>query len=87
MVSEGTKPANFREISLQNLQFPEEFRENFESSVILIFSYLCTEARRTILNGHVGCVVLCNKYARCLSAFGRALEGPAKVDTQDLISI
>ena len=23
------------------------------------------------------------KHARCLSAFGRALEGPAKVDTQD----
>ena len=60
MGSEGTKPPNFQEISLQNLQFPEEFRENFESSVMLIFSYLCPEARRTILNGHVGGFVLCN---------------------------
>ena len=29
--SEGTKPPNFQEISLQHLKFPEEFRENFES--------------------------------------------------------
>ena len=61
--SEGTKPPNFQEISLQHLKFPEEFRENFESSVILIFSFLSTEARRTILNSHVGGFVLCNEYA------------------------
>ena len=85
IVSEGTTPPNFQEFSLQSLQFPDKFRKNIESSVILIFSYLCTEARRTILNGHVGGFVLCDKYARCLSAFGRALEGPANVDTQDLV--
>ena len=48
IVSEGTTPPNFQEFSLQSLQFPDKFRKNIESSVILIFSYLCTEARRTI---------------------------------------